>query len=255
MNNAIDNYLARCGFESFHPLVVLFDMDGVLYDSMWNHAASWRESMERYGIHMTDMDAFRYEGMRGVETIQLLAREQLQRAITEEEAAEMYRHKSEVYASKGVASLIPGVRELQETLHRHGLKIGVVTGSGQPTLIDRILDDFKGWVSPGIIVTAHDVTRGKPQPEPYIAGMQKAAVVLQQEGGLQVGDVLKPWQTMVVENAPLGVRAAAAAQCFTVAVNTGPLPDEQLSEAGADIVFHSMDELRQAVEKCIMHNS
>lgn len=249
MHTAIDNYLRKHSFEHFKPLVALFDMDGVLYDSMWNHATSWKESMQRYGIHMTDMDAFRYEGMRGVETIQHLAKAQLGRVVSDDEAEEMYRYKSEVYASKGMASLIPGVHELQEELHRRDVKIGVVTGSGQPTLISRILDDFKGLVSPNIIVTAHDVKHGKPQPDPYIMGMQKAASVLQQEGVVSADEALKPWQTMVVENAPLGVRAAAAAQCFTVAVNTGPLPDEMLSEAGADIVFHNMDELRLSLEK------
>lgn len=251
MYKAIDNYLKKYAFEHFEPLAALFDMDGVLYDSMWNHASSWKESMERYGIHMTDMDAFRYEGMRGVETIQVLAREQLGREVSDDEAAEMYRYKSEVYASKGTAAMIPGVHQLQETLHHHDIKIGVVTGSGQPTLINRILTDFDGLVSPDIMVTAHDVTQGKPQPDPYIMGMKKATAVLQREGTLPVGESLKPWQTMVVENAPLGVRAAAAARCFTVAVNTGPLPDDVLAEAGADIVFHTMDELRQAVEKIL----
>ena len=249
MHTAIDNYLRKHNLEYFKPSVALFDMDGVLYDSMWNHATSWKESMQRYGIHMTDMDAFRYEGMRGVETIQQLAKVQLGRVVSDDEAAEMYGYKSEVYASKGVATLIPGVHKLQEELHRRGMKIGVVTGSGQPTLINRILDDFKGLVSSDIIVTAHDVKRGKPQPDPYLVGMQKATIILQREGIMSADNVLKPWQTMVVENAPLGVRAAAAAQCFTVAVNTGPLPDEMLSEAGADIVFHNMDELRQFVEK------
>jgi beta-phosphoglucomutase-like phosphatase (HAD superfamily) len=44
----------------------------------------------------------------------------------------------------------------------------------------------------------------------------------------------------VVENAPLGVAAAVAARCFTIAVNTGPLPDEVLLSQGADIIFPTM---------------
>ena len=47
----------------------------------------------------------------------------------------------------------------------------------------------------------------------------------------------------MVENAPLGVRAAVAAQIFTIAVNTGPLPDQRLQDEGARLVLHSMDEL------------
>ena len=45
----------------------------------------------------------------------------------------------------------------------------------------------------------------------------------------------------MVENAPLGVRAAVAAQCFTVAINTGPLPNAALEQEGADMVLPSMD--------------
>ena len=52
-------------------------------------------------------------------------------------------------------------------------------------------------------------------------------------------------QTIVVENAPLGVRAAVAAGCLTVAVNTGPLPDNVLADEGADIVVRTMDEFRE----------
>jgi beta-phosphoglucomutase-like phosphatase (HAD superfamily) len=56
----------------------------------------------------------------------------------------------------------------------------------------------------------------------------------------------KPWQTVVVENAPLGVRAGVASKAFTIAVNTGPLPDEVLTSQGADLLFKQMTELRDA---------
>ena len=51
----------------------------------------------------------------------------------------------------------------------------------------------------------------------------------------------------MVENAPLGVEAAVAAQIFTVAVNTGPVPDSALLEKGADLLFPSMDALAEAL--------
>jgi len=110
-----------------------------------------------------------------------------------------------------------------------GLKICVVTGSGQHTLLDKLLSDFKGLLQENLIVTAFDVTHGKPHPEPYQTGMRKCGV--------------QPWETIVVENAPLGVRAAVAAQCFTIAVNTGPLPDESLVQEGADLIFPKMTAL------------
>ena len=53
----------------FSPKAVLFDMDGVLYNSMPNHAIAWEESMKKFGITMTKADAYATEGARGFETI------------------------------------------------------------------------------------------------------------------------------------------------------------------------------------------
>ncbi len=54
---------------------------------------------------------------------------------------------------------------------------------------------------------------------------------------------IKPNEAIVVENAPLGVRAAVAAQIFTIAVNTGPLPESALLNEGANMLFPSMQAL------------
>lgn len=59
------------GFGHFSPKAVLFDMDGVLYDSMPLHAIAWQESMKKFGIHMTTADAYATEGARGIDTIRL----------------------------------------------------------------------------------------------------------------------------------------------------------------------------------------
>ena len=59
--------------------------------------------------------------------------------------------------------------------------------------------------------------------------------------GRQFGEIA-PNNFIVVENAPLGVQAGVAAGVFTIAVNTGPLPDEVLLNQGANLLFHSMQE-------------
>lgn len=128
---------------------------------------------------------------------------------------------------------MPGVRELMQQMKANGLTIGVVTGSGQRPLINRLLSDFAEYVDEAHITTAYDVTRGKPYPEPYLAGLKKA------------GD-LQPYEAIVVENAPLGVRAGVAARIFTVAVNTGPLPDECLLSEGANLLFSRMTDFSEA---------
>lgn len=222
----ITQCLAAHGYKRLTPKAALFDMDGVLYDSMPNHAASWHKSMLRFGLNMAPEEAYTYEGMRGVDTIRLLARRQWGRPLTDDEAATMYAAKAEEFSACPPAEIMRGVRELMLKIQAAGLQIVVVTGSGQRSLLAKLERDFSGLVSAGKIVTSFDVSRGKPDPEPYLCGMGKAGV--------------QPCEALVVENAPLGVRAGVAAGVFTVAVNTGPLPDSDLEREGANIVFKDM---------------
>ena len=234
MKEAIKQYLESHGFGLFNPKAVLFDMDGVIYDSMPNHSVSWHDSMKDFGLDMPYEGAYTYEGMRGVETIKTLARAQWNRELTDEEAQEMYTHKAKLFAHHcqlTPAHIMPGIKTLMEQIKSDGLNICVVTGSAQHALLDKLLIDFDGLLREEFIVTAFDVTHGKPDPEPYLMGMKKCGV--------------EPWETIVVENAPLGVRAAVAARCFSIAVNTGPLPDKVLSDEGANLIFPQMTILSQ----------
>ncbi len=232
MNKAIKQYKEKHGFGQFSPKAVLFDMDGVIYDSMPNHATSWHQAMADYGLEMPLSGAYQYEGMRGVETIKLLACQQWGRELSDEEASRMYAHKSELFAACAPAQLMLGIKELMQQIKVCGLKICIVTGSAQHVLLDKLTSDLAGLVTQELMVTANDVKHGKPNPEPYLKGMQKCNV--------------QPWESIVVENAPLGVRAAVAAECFTIAVNTGPLPDAMLLQEGADMVFPRMTALSEA---------
>lgn len=214
------------GFGLFRPKAMLFDMDGVIYDSMPNHACSWHQAMASAGIVMDESEAYQYEGMRGVETIRLKARQQWNRDISDEEAQKLYELKAAAFSQCPPAPKMEGVEELMQQIKADGLKICVVTGSGQRTLLDKLESDFKGLLHKDLIVTSFDVKHGKPAPDPYLVGMQKAKV--------------NPWETIVIENAPLGVQAAVAARCLTIAVNTGPLPDEELAKNGADLIMPDM---------------
>ncbi len=226
----INEYIKKHSFGRFSPKAVLFDMDGVLYDSMPNHAICWKQAMAEYGIDMPEADTYKYEGMRGVETIQIVVKQQQGRDISEEEAQEMYDEKAPLFGLMPEAPIMEGVKELMTAIKADGMQIGIVTGSGQRPLIQRVLDDFADFVDERHIVCAYDVRRGKPAPDPYLMGLAKA-------GNLQ------PWEGIVVENAPLGVKAGVSAGIFTVAVNSGPLPDSALASQGADIVLPRMTEL------------
>lgn len=228
---SIEQYLSKHGFRQFRPKAVLFDMDGVIYDSMPNHARSWHQAMTTAGIPMGESEAYRYEGMRGVETIKLKAHQQWNREISDEEAQKIYDLKVAAFSQCPPAPKMEGTEELMTQIQAEGLTICVVTGSGQLSLLEKLETDFKGLIHQDRIISSFDVSHGKPAPDPYLAGMQKVGV--------------KPWEAIVVENAPLGVQAAVAAKCFTVAVNTGPLADEELINKGANIIMPDMNTFSQ----------
>lgn len=218
------------GFGHFCPKAVLFDMDGVLYDSMPLHAIAWQESMKKFGIHMTTADAYATEGARGIDTIRLFVKQQQGKDISLEEAQRMYDEKTRLFHAMPEAPIFDGVFSIMEKIQRSGMTVNVVTGSGQRPLIERLLHDFGQYLDEDHITTAYDVKRGKPYPDPYLTGLRKA-------GNLQ------PNEGIVVENAPLGVRAGVSAGIFTVAINSGPLPDASLLDEGANVLYDTMTQL------------
>ena len=229
MNEKINHCLATNGFQQFTPKAVLFDMDGILVDSMHRHARCWKEAMQRFGLSISEQEVFEREGMRGVEIIQELTIQQLGHAVGEQEAQSMYDEKTRLFLAEGKVPTMTGASSVLQAAKACGMKIVVVTGSGQRTLLADLQHRFPGLIDPGLIVSSFDVSRGKPHPEPYLKGLQKAGV--------------EPFEAIVVENAPLGVRAAVAAKIMTVGVNTGPLPRQMLIDEGATFVFDTMDEL------------
>lgn len=231
-HEAIEKYLLGHGFDALRPRAVLFDMDGVLFDSMPNHARSWAQVCTEFGLEMSTEEAYLHEGRTGEATINILTRRHLHRDATPEEVQQLYEAKCRLFNACSEAPKMPGAEELLGRVKAAGLKIVVVTGSGQLSLLERLTTHYPGFFSPDLIVSSKDVRHGKPHPEPYLMGLQKAGV--------------EPWEAIVVENAPLGVQAATAAHIFTVAVNTGPLQPATLTDAGADILFPSMQAFSDA---------
>lgn len=231
--------LEASGLKAF-----LFDMDGVLFDSMPNHAESWARAVQEHGLFMTREEVYMNEGRTGAGTINALAQRTWGRDATEEEIQQIYATKSRIFNSCKKALPMPRAAEVLNNVRAKGWLPLIVTGSGQVSLLDRLNLAYPGVFKRELMVTAFDVKQGKPFPEPYLKGLVKAGLALNADG-----TPLKPEEAVVVENAPLGVKAAKAAGIFTIAVNTGPLPDSVLKDAGADVVLPSMAALAEALEK------
>lgn len=216
---------------------VLFDMDGVLYDSMPFHVRAWSETAALYKLEYTPLDFYLFEGMTGDATVNNLYQRTFGRDATEEEKEGMYKEKADLFNRYHQEVLMPGAAEVLQKAKASGLQILVVTGSGQYSLFEKLQQHYPGFFSRDKMVTAYDVTNGKPHPEPYLKGLQKAGV--------------QPHEAIVVENAPMGVKAAVAAGIFTIAVNTGPLPDNVLWEAGAKLLYPDMSSLANHWEEIL----
>lgn len=211
---------------------VLFDMDGVLFNSMPYHSEAWHQVMKSHGLNLSRKEAYMHEGRTGAATVNIVFQRELGREASQEEIENIYKEKSILFNTHPDAERMPGAWELLQKVKGEGLIPMVVTGSGQLSLLDRLEHNFPGMFHKELMVTAFDVKYGKPNPEPYLIALKK--------GGI------KAHEAVVVENAPLGVEAGHKAGIFTIAVNTGPLDGQVLLDSGADLLLPSMQALCDA---------
>ena len=211
---------------------IFFDMDGVLFDSMPYHAKAWEEVMRANGLPFTAYDAYLNEGRTGQSVIQE-ASNIVNKPCTDQQIEEIYRQKAETFKrmQPNGAQPMDGIREVLSFLHEQNIKVWVVTGSGQLSLFAQLSTLHPTLFVREQLITAYDVTHGKPHPEPYLKAWERSG--------------FKKEECCVVENAPLGVRAAKNAGLFTIAVNTGILENERLSQEKADLVLPNMHALLQ----------
>lgn len=232
---AIRSFLQKHQYKQITPKVALFDMDGVLFDSMPYHAKSWVHAMGEVGIPFTEYKAYLNEGRTSASTIDSEYPQIHGRLSTDEEKTHIYKLKTDRFETFPPAPAIEYTLNLARKIKADNLICSVVTGSGQLSLIENVENHYPEIFEHDHMVTAYDVKQGKPFPEPYLMGLAKHHA--------------QQYEAIVIENAPLGVQAGAAAGIFTIAVNTGILENEVLANAGADLVFSSMKELHDNWEK------
>lgn len=209
---------------------VFFDQDGVLFNSMPFHAQAWEYAMRQHGLPFTAQQTYQNEGRTGASVINEAHRLVFGTDASQEFIEDVYRLKSDYFnqlTGGQLPPLIPNIQDVLTFLHEKGIQCWVVTGSGQRSLLENLNKTFPDIFSG--IISAFDVTHGKPDPEPYLKAWERSGFAKS--------------ECMVVENAPLGVRAGKAAELFTVAVNTGILPDSALEAEHADRVFPNMQAL------------
>ena len=196
---------------------------------MPKHARAWAEVMQRHGFNFTEEDCFMNEGRTGQDVIREAIMQLENREATEDEIWDIYEEKGKAFIAQGEVEPIEGVIDVLRYLRKQKKQIWVVTGSAQASLLDNLNTKIGPFFDRTRMITAFDVTHGKPDPEPYLMAWDRCK--------------LPKIQCCVIENAPLGVRAGKAAGLYTIAVNTGPLADAALWNEGADQVFANMSQL------------
>ncbi len=233
IHTAIQDYLSKTGHESLNVKAIMFDMDGVIFNSMPLHANAWVKAFSEIGIQFSEYQVYLNEGRTGASTIDEQFLKYFNRHSTTDEQHEIYRIKSGFFRQMPSPELICNITDVVDYLAQNDIARTIVTGSGESSTLDRVEKLFNGQFRRELMVTAHDVTYGKPNPEPYLMGLRKLGVA--------------PNEALVVENAPLGIMAGVAAGVFTIGVNTGILTKSDLASAGANIVFDNMLQLLDAL--------
>ena len=208
---------------------IIFDMDGVIVDSMPYHLLAWHEALRPLGIRVNCFDVYAREGERWDKSLKDFLQEGKMKP-TKALLKKIFARRKRIFRKYFKLFIFQGTEEFLRCLKKQGYLLGLVTGT--PTaeikkiLPKRIKDLFD------CVVAGDMVKNGKPHPEPYL----KAAQNLN----------LSPKECIVVENAPLGIESAKRAGMFCLAITTS-LPREYLK--AADIVVNALEDITGVIEK------
>jgi HAD superfamily hydrolase (TIGR01549 family) len=202
-------------------IAFLFDLDGTLVDSVYQHVLAWQDALDRMGIELSVWRIHRKIGMSGGLFANALLRE-TGLAVTEEQATRLRALHAEAYAerSSGVRPL-PGSKELLRRLTEVGVPWAIATSgyieSAGPTLVALEVPD-------GVpVITRDQVAHAKPDPDLFIAAAEQLGVDV--EHSIVVGDSV--WDLL----------ASRRARALGVGLLSGGYGREELERAGAYRVY------------------
>jgi HAD superfamily hydrolase (TIGR01509 family) len=224
----LDRLSKRTGGPAF-----LFDLDGTLVDSVYQHVLAWREALEQAGIELAVWRIHRRIGMSGGLLANNLLRE-TGRRITAKEAAQLQRIHAEAYARQvGQVRSLPGARELLAYLSKIEVPWAVATSgrleSAGPTLKILEIDNEVP------VITRDQVQHAKPDPDLFLAAAERL--------GVEIG------QSFVVGDSVWDLLAARRARALGIGLLSGGYGREELERAGAYRVYQDPADLLKHLDE------
>ena len=195
---------------------VLFDMDGVILNSMPFHVAAWKDAFREREMEVDEWLFYLYEGAMEPEVACRLFSKNGTK-LTIRDFFEIHERQKRIFLERYAQKVSPfeGALELLKWLKETGVPVGLVTSS-HGDILDAVLPPPLRELF-GHIVTGDMVSRRKPHPEPYLAGLR----------GL---GARKGMGNIAVENAPAGIESAKNAGLSCIAITT-TLPRKHLKDA------------------------
>ena len=204
---------------------VLFDLDGTLVDSIAAVERSWRLWAGEYGV-----DPLALRGFHGTPATRVIAH-LLPGLTAQEQRAAFQRIEDLEVGDTDDIVVLPGAAQALAAIRRGGGHSAIVTSGTRPLAQARI--EATGLTAPDLVVTASDITHGKPAPDPYL----KAAELL----GVAISDCL------VVEDAVAGLESGQAAGAAGLLAVTHSTPAAELDQL-ADLVVPALDAVTFGVD-------
>jgi len=192
--------------KTFDCAAILFDLDGVLVDSTGSVTRQWRRWAEEQNLDPQKVLEIAH-GVRTIEIVRTLA------PHLDAEAEVKRIEKREADDQEGVA-VMAGAAELLKAIPEG--RWCVVTSGTRYLATARL--KLANLPTPNVLVSADDVSKGKPDPEPYLMGAKLLG--------------MKPAECLVVEDAPAGIRAAHGGGMKAIAI-TSTYPASELREGDA----------------------
>lgn len=204
---------------------IIFDLDGVLVDSMPTHVRAWQAAFESVaGVKVTEREIYLLEGMRGMELIMKIFGQKGKDNLL---AKEVHDEKNRLFRTIRRSDPFDGAAKMLDLIR---LPKAVVSGSAKAD-VEAILGEAFGKSKFSAIITADDVKVGKPDPTAFLEASKQLKV--------------SPHKTVVVENAPLGAVAArkAGMGCYVALNNTPLFRDDFRNTIQEDRIFKTISSL------------